>query len=92
MKIVKRVSPIKSIERIEEPSPSSPKMTRITWNRHKPYTLTPQQELYRFGYRNRPHRPWLVAAALAAFLAGTLLDNTEKLLMDVLVLVVRTSG
>lgn len=90
MKIVKRVSLLQGIHRIEEPPPSGMKTDRIIWNIYKPYRLPPHQELYRFGYRNYKHKPWLIVAAFLTFLGGAFLENVEKSLMDVSIIARRT--
>ena len=84
MKIVKRVSLFKSVNRLSDPAPYSFKMTRMQWKNTAPYRLTTQQELYRTGYRNYRHSGILATAAITAFLLGTFVDASEKALADVL--------
>ena len=83
MKIVKRVSLLKGIERINDPPPASFRMDKMIWNKRSPYRLDNTQELFRFGYRNYRHKTWLVAGAILACAFGAFVDSTEKALMDV---------
>ena len=76
MRIVKRVSLFKSIQRISDPAPSQFKIDRMAWNKSAPYRLTTQQELYRTGYRDFKHRPLLIAAVIAAFIFGTFVESS----------------
>lgn len=69
---MKRVSLLKSLSRITEPSKEDPKMDRIFWNKNAPYRLTTQQELVKFGYKNYKHSIFLVSAAVLAFFSGAL--------------------
>ena len=89
MKIIKRVSLLQSIKRIGEPPPAAPFVTRLSWNWKKPYRFTRLQELYRFGYHNRPNKIWLLLGVIFAFSFGTMVESAEKCLMDVHNLVIR---
>ena len=91
MKVVKRVSLIKGIERLNDPAPAGFRMTRISWNLNNPYRLNTEQELFRFGYRNFKHRTWLVLGGIFALILGTMTDSADKVLADVLLDVERMS-
>jgi cytochrome c1 len=52
MKIAKRISLVRGVERMMEPSPGSHLETRMRYNRDKDYQLSVEDELFKYGYRN----------------------------------------
>ena len=83
MRVVKKVSLLKSIERVDDPPPSAFKMDRVSYHIDGPYRLNNTQELYRFGYRNFKHKAFLTVAGLAALILGAVVESTEKVFLDV---------
>lgn len=73
MKVIKRVSLLKSLQRLNEPSQASFKINRMAWNKDKPYRLTTEQELFRFGYKNYKNKIMFVAASVLVFFGGAFL-------------------
>lgn len=69
MRIVKRVSLYKSLERfVKEPSQAMPRLSRIPYASEGPYYIPPDYELYKYGYRfTRSRRIVLIAMILGAF-------------------------
>jgi hypothetical protein len=84
MKIVKRVSLLKSLHRLNEPNQASFKIDRMIWNKDKPYRLTTEQELFRFGYKNYKNKAIFVAASVLAYFLGVYLELFQRTLLDVL--------
>ena len=84
MKVVKRVSLLKGLQRFNDPAPADMRMTRSFWTLKQPYRLNTEQELFRFGYRNFKHRTWLVVGGIFALMLGTMTDSADKVLADVL--------
>ena len=54
MKIVKRVSLYKAVDRLATPSGSWPKIDHINHNQTAPWRMTTDMELFKYGYRNKP--------------------------------------
>jgi hypothetical protein len=70
MKIVKRVSLYRAVDRITNPHGSAPKVDHMRYNQTAPWRMTMDMELFKYGYRNKPRSATMGLLAVLSVLLG----------------------
>lgn len=70
MKIVKRVSLYRAVERINTPYGYSPKIEHASYQQIAPWKMPMDMELFKYGYRNKPRLLSMAVLSVAAVLLG----------------------
>lgn len=83
MKIVRRVSLYRAVERLGEPSKASSKLSRYYHEQTAEWKMPVDYELFKYGYRNRPKTYIMAILGICAYLAGITWHSTELELRNV---------
>jgi hypothetical protein len=77
MKIVKRVSLYRAVERISEPATGAPKIDHSSYQQYGPWKMPIDIELFKYGYRNKPRTYSMAIMAVLAVFLGFTIHTTE---------------
>lgn len=83
MKIVRRVSLYRAVERIGEPSKASSRLSRYYYDQNAEWKMPVDYELFKYGYRNKPKTYIMAFLGICAYLVGITLHSTELELRNV---------
>ena len=83
MKIVKRVSLYKAVDRLATPSGSWPKMDHAYYRQSAPWRMSTDMELFKYGYRNKPRMLTMGVLGTLALIMGFTMYSTEIELRNV---------
>lgn len=92
MKIVRRVSLYRAVERTGEPTRVSSKLSRYYYEQTAEWKMPVDYELFKYGYRNRPKTYLMAFLGICAYLVGITWHSTELELRNVPHLQCRTKS